>query len=220
MNYVLNENPTARIAVKKNVLKVYTIDQNNIVYLKDGTEFQIELFNPTEAKILCKIKLNEDYISQGGIIINPKERIFLDRHLNSDKKLKFNVYKVNSELDKEKIKNSGNITVEFYNLYLPTIYINEFYFPSITYTPYNTYDIGSASIDVGRIEQGSKSKQEFVQDYNLFEDYYFLVEQIKLVPDTNKVFEYKDIKHKHYCSNCGKKLNKNDNYCSSCGHKI
>ena len=44
--------PTANIAVKKNKIKSYP---ENKVYLQDGQEFEIELFNATTQTKLAKI---------------------------------------------------------------------------------------------------------------------------------------------------------------------
>lgn len=108
--------PTANIAVNKSRLKVY----NNTgdlptYYLSAGTEFSIELFNPTSGVILAKIILNGNPISQGGLVINPGQRIFLDRYLDVAKKFLFDTYEVsNTEEVRKAIENNGDFKVEFY----------------------------------------------------------------------------------------------------------
>lgn len=116
--------PTANIAINKSRVKVYN-KQTDIptVYLQKGTEFQIELFNPTTDVILCEIHLNNKQISQGGLVLNPGQRVFLDRYLDVAKKFKFDTYEVaNTEEVKKAIEQNGDFKVRFYkeqtNFYL------------------------------------------------------------------------------------------------------
>jgi hypothetical protein len=51
--------PQAWIAIKRNRQKIYNGQGKfSQVYLKDGQEFQIELYNPTQTRYLAKIKIN------------------------------------------------------------------------------------------------------------------------------------------------------------------
>ena len=93
------------------------------VYLNNGDEFEIELFNPTHNKVLAKIEMNGNSIGN-GIILRPGERVFLERYLDEAKKFLFETYVVdgdNKEV-KEAIANNGDVTVKFYNETLPTYY--------------------------------------------------------------------------------------------------
>lgn len=86
------------------------------VYLNDGDEYQIELFNPTPNHILAKIKIDTDYISGGGIALRPGERVFLERFLDSNNKFVFRTYEVDNEgVESGATSNNGYIEVEFYN---------------------------------------------------------------------------------------------------------
>jgi hypothetical protein len=67
--------PTANLAVNKSRLKVYNPNFDMPNYLQNQ-EFAIELFNPS--KKIAKISLNGDYISQGGLVLKPGQRVFLD----------------------------------------------------------------------------------------------------------------------------------------------
>ena len=110
-----SENPQAWIAIQKNRQKVYGSNGNSQVYLKDGEEFQIELFNPTQTKYLVKIKINGNYQSQRGLVLNPGQRYFLDRFIDEDRKLGFSTYEVeNSNQAKQAIEKNGLLEVEFY----------------------------------------------------------------------------------------------------------
>jgi len=115
-NYEAPSVPTAMIAVNKSRLKVYNnTGDMPTYYLQKGQEFQIELFNPTTDVILAKIILNGNPISQGGLVLNPGQRVFLDRYLDVAKKFLFDTYEVsNSEEVKKAIEKNGDFKVEFY----------------------------------------------------------------------------------------------------------
>ena len=118
--------PTANIAVNKSRLKVYkNTGDMPTYYLQSGTEFQIELFNPTTDVILAKIILNGKPISQGGLVLNPAQRVFLDRYLDVAKKFLFDTYEVsNTEEVKKAIENNGDFKVEFYKERTPNYFNN------------------------------------------------------------------------------------------------
>ena len=118
--------PTANIVINKSRLKLYNKESKiPTYYLEKGAEFQIELFNPTKNNILAKIKLNNNSISQGGLVLRPGERVFLDRYIDVAKKFLFETYEVgNSSEVKEAIKENGDFSVEFFTqtIKLPTIF--------------------------------------------------------------------------------------------------
>ena len=104
--------PTAHITKKKSRLKVYN---GHNVFLNDKDNFEFEIHNPTQKSILCKIKLNGEYISSTGIIVKPGQRVFLERYLDVAKKFKFDTYEVsNTQEVKEAIQNNGDFKVDFY----------------------------------------------------------------------------------------------------------
>ena len=108
--------PTANLAVNKSRVKLYSkgLDMPTY-YLQKGQEFQFELFNPTSDVVLAKIQLNGKVISQGGLIINPGQRLFLDRYLDVAQKFLFDTYEVGETAEvKKAIENNGDIKVEFY----------------------------------------------------------------------------------------------------------
>lgn len=97
------------------------------VYLNDGDEYQIELFNPTPNHILAKIKIDTDYISGGGIALRPGERVFLERFLDSNNKFVFRTYDVDNEaIEVGATSNNGYVEVNFYDEMknIPTIGTN------------------------------------------------------------------------------------------------
>lgn len=64
----------AKIAKNKSLLKEYVNNNTRTVYLKDGDEYQIELFNPTQQEIGAKIYIDNTPLSN-KIIIYPGQRI-------------------------------------------------------------------------------------------------------------------------------------------------
>lgn len=106
--------PTASICINKSRLKVYN-PNDPTYYLETGQEFQIELFNPTSNSVLAKIYLNNNIISQGGLVLRPGERVFLDRYIDVAKRFKFDVYEVSNTQEVQKaIEKNGEFKVEFY----------------------------------------------------------------------------------------------------------
>lgn len=122
--YAPNTVPTANIAVNKSRLKVYkNVGNLPTYYLQKGTEFQIELANPTTDVVMAKIILNGKTISQGGLILNPGQRVYLDRYLDVAKKFLFDTYEVSNSKEMQKaIADNGDIKVEFYREELPNYY--------------------------------------------------------------------------------------------------
>lgn len=130
-NYCVPKVPTANIAVNKSRIKLYTKNvEMPTYYLEKGQEFQIEIFNPTTDVVLAKISLNNRVLSQGGLVLNPGQRVFLDRYFDVAKKFLFDTYEVSNTSEvKEAIKNNGDVKIEFYKekpIEIPPIYIGKF----------------------------------------------------------------------------------------------
>ena len=108
--------PTVNLAVNKSRIKLYgSTTVSPTYYLNKGQEFQIELFNPTTDVVLARISLNGKLISDGGLIVKPGERVFLDRFLDENKKFLFDTYQVdNIEAVKQAIKDNGDLEVAFH----------------------------------------------------------------------------------------------------------
>jgi ribosomal protein S27AE len=105
--------PAAFITKGRQRVKQYS----NSVYLKNQDEFEIELFNPHQIRVLAKIKINGTYLSSSGLILNPGQRVFLERYIDDDKKFIFSVYDVESNNSEvlEAIQSNGIVEVSFYN---------------------------------------------------------------------------------------------------------
>ena len=107
--------PMAAICINKSRLKTYHKEKQPTFYLEKGQEFQIELYNPTSDTILAKIQLNGNQISQGGLILRPGERVFLERYLDVAKKFMFDTYEVANTAEVQKaIEDNGDFKVDFY----------------------------------------------------------------------------------------------------------
>lgn len=171
MNYQTKEaHPCAFITKNRQRLKQF--GQN--VYLKNGEEFEIELFNPLKSTILSKIKINGNYLSGGGLVIKPGQRIFLERYLDDAKKFKFETYEVDGSSKEvlEAISSNGDVIIEFYeeninqNLSQP-LWINTLInYPSTTQYPY----YGTTFTTTGGIGFDSSSvnysSNDFLSSYN------------------------------------------------------
>ena len=111
--------PQSFITKGKQRLKQHT----DTVYLKNGDEFEIELYNPKNYKVLAKIELNGNSIGN-GIVLRPGERVFLERYLDEAKKFKFDTYFVDGENKQSlnAIRNNGDVVVRFYDEYIQPLW--------------------------------------------------------------------------------------------------
>lgn len=105
-----------KLAVNKSILKEYqTAKSNRTVYLKNGTEFQLHLFNPLTFTICADIYINDEKIPN-SLVIKPGQRVWLERYLDRAKKFLYETYEVengNAAVEAA-IKNNGLIKVKFY----------------------------------------------------------------------------------------------------------
>jgi len=107
----VSDKPCAYITKDKQRVKQF----GENVYLKDGSEFEIELYNGSRKTVLSKIKINGEFINGGGIVLRPGERVFLERYLDVPNKFKFETYTVDgSNETKNAIANNGDVEVLFY----------------------------------------------------------------------------------------------------------
>ena len=105
-----------KLAVNKSILKEYqTSKSNRTVYLKNGTEFQLQLFNPLTFTICADIYINDEKIPN-SLVIKPGQRVWLERYLDRAKKFLYETYEVengNASVEAA-IKHNGLIKVKFY----------------------------------------------------------------------------------------------------------
>jgi hypothetical protein len=117
--YAPTKRPEAFITKAKKRIKQF----DGKVYLNDGDEYEIELFNPTLEVVLAKIKIDGDYIAGGGIVLRRGERVFLERFLDSPERFKFSTYEVNGKNVEVQnaIANNGYVEIEFYSEHKPFV---------------------------------------------------------------------------------------------------
>ena len=116
------------IAIAKSICKEYsTSSYSRVVYLENGQEFQIQLFNPHNFTIGAEIFINDEKLSN-LLVLKPGERVWLERYLDVKKKFKFSTYEVegNNKDVQEAIKDNGNIEIKFYKESR-----NKEYYPSV-----------------------------------------------------------------------------------------
>jgi hypothetical protein len=142
--------PTANVTVNRNRVKNY----GNAVYMKAGTAFEIEIFNPLTNRVMVAIEIDGKLISSTGLVVNPGQRVYLERWIDEPRKFKFSTYDVENSAEAAKaIANNGKIKVSFYeevNKHLYPTFGN----PGIIYTNtgssgqpyYYNYDSGNLTI--------------------------------------------------------------------------
>lgn len=230
-----NLTPEAYPAINRNRLKSY----NGKYYLSDKTEFQLELYNPISyTSVLCKIWINGKLISDSGIVLDGKERIYLDRYLDTAKKFKFKVFDIDDVSEtKEARDRNGRVKIEFYQERQTYIYTNNIFNTtpvdwmvsgnfttfgdsSIIYnTSVNLSNTRRRTVESGRVDEGSKSNQEFSQSSKTFNTYSFHSVEFQLLPESLKPVKMKEIRN--YCPECGYRLRKDSwKFCPNCGEEL
>lgn len=110
--------PEAHIAVAKNRCRTYSWSNGDKtetrVYLDSGTDYQIELFNPLEQPVSASIEL-DGQLQGSNIVIRPGERVYLDRHIGTARKLTYRTYQADDSPEADSaIINNGKVLVNFY----------------------------------------------------------------------------------------------------------
>jgi hypothetical protein len=234
----------AQAFITKRKQRLKQINRN--IYLKDGDEYEIELFNPNPSYILAKIKIDGDYLSGGGIVLRPGERVFLERFLDSKNKFVFKTYNVDGEAEYVgALRNNGLIEVEFYlEQQKIMLYGNNTFTTSTPYTfngnpttftttgTYTTNNLNavvntsntstylSKTIETGTTERGSNSNQQFTNSDRSFEWSPFQTTIWKILPESQKQYDAKEL-NVLYCGECGSKRKKDTHkFCPHCGTKF
>lgn len=134
-----NNDTLVKIAVNKSLLKEFLVNSQRTVYMDNGSEFQIQIFNPYTYSIAASISINGIEMSN-QLVIKPGQRIWLERYLNEARKFLFETYEVNGESKQVEnaIKNNGVIEVKFYKEKQENnIYITSASTPSTQWTYFN-----------------------------------------------------------------------------------
>jgi hypothetical protein len=248
MNYATKVGkPTAHITKKKSRLKVYN---GHIVFLNDKDNFEFEIHNPKQHPVLCKIKLNGEYISNSGVVLKPGQRVFLERFLDSNNKFEFSTYEVkDTPQNRSAIDLNGDVLVEFYDEQRIRTYSNgsgwittsnslgnnNMFTVTNTGTPYlggltyTTSNVGLSTLTTAyanytnTVETGRVEKGDISDQSftNSYEEFnYFTSHTVKF-----KILplstKNKNVEEiRQYCTECGTKVKKNYKFCPSCGNKI
>ncbi len=136
----VNDGNLSKLAVGKSLLKEYkTSECTRTVYLNDGDEFQIQLFNPETTEIGAEIFIDNEPLSN-IIILNPGERMWLERYTDKAKKFKFKVYTVDgdSKAVEKAIAHNGEIKIKFYRKQQPIV-VHTYHSPTYIYKEVNPY---------------------------------------------------------------------------------
>ena len=249
MYYTTNivSKPTAHITKKKSRLKVYN---GNTVFLGDKDNFEFEIHNPTQKSVLCKIKLNGEYISTGGVVIKPGQRVFLERFLDTNNKFEFSTYEVkDTSANRTAIDLNGDVRIEFYNEQTynqyphlsggnwasgwSTINTGSPWYGNPTFTTSNSNgnmtftssnSIGAnTSYLSNTIETGrvEKGEKSKQQFTNSYQNFeYNTSHQISLKILPLGTKNKTTDDIKHYCTECGTKTKSKYKFCPSCGNKL
>ena len=121
-----NNQLLAKVAIGKSLLKEYSNSENQrVVYMKNNSEFQIQIFNPYSYTIGAEVFINGKSL-QNKLVIRPGQRIWLERYFDSPNKFLFTTYEVNgnNEQVKQAIQNNGEIKIQFYKEQEQKIYYN------------------------------------------------------------------------------------------------
>ena len=118
VNKLVNETgeQLMKLAINKSILKEYPVNYRDCVYMNEGDEFQIMLFNPLKTVISARVYLNGTRLSN-DIVLQPGQRVWLERYLDTPNKFKFTTYEVeaNNEIVEAAIANNGVVKVEFFH---------------------------------------------------------------------------------------------------------
>lgn len=77
----------------------------------------------------------------------------------------------------------------------------------------------SSTLETGRIEKGESSNQSFTNYYGEFDSICFRSVEFKLLPESHKPIEVKDIRQ--YCPGCRTRIKKSSwKFCPSCGESL
>ena len=147
--------PCAYISKDRKRLKQF----GQTVYLNNGDEFQLELFNPSSTTVLAKIKLDGSYISGGGIVLKPGQRVFLERYLDDARKFKFETYEVDGTSNEvlDAIAGNGDVVIDFFDEYKQPVWTNNItYGGSLgfgipTCNTYNSHNVTGGYVSNGTV---------------------------------------------------------------------
>lgn len=107
--------PSCEILVNGQKRKLYGKNKNK-VYLNNGDEFQLKVYNPLNERVGFQLKMNGVQTDNALLVINPGQNAIIERFIGTNNKLKFLTYVVdkNNPQTKKAIKDNGILEVTFY----------------------------------------------------------------------------------------------------------
>jgi hypothetical protein len=116
--------PTCEVLVKGQKRKLYGKKKNK-VYLHNGDEFQLKLFNPLQERIGVQLKMNGQNVDNDILILSPGQDIIVERFIGTNKKLKFSTYEVDAtnKAAVKAVEKNGKLEIIFYNEKLQPVYV-------------------------------------------------------------------------------------------------
>jgi len=125
--------PSCEVLVNGQKRKVYGKDKNK-VYLNNGDEIQLKVYNPLSTRIGFQLKMNGQNTDDSILVVNPGQSVIVERFIGTNRKIVFNTYGVDKSnpQTKKAIKENGKLEIIFYNEFLD---LTIPYSPTIPYTP-------------------------------------------------------------------------------------
>ena len=178
MKIMNNNEKLAKVAVNKSLLKEYSNSSNErIVYMNNGTEFQIQIFNPYTYTIGVSFNFNNNLRGNSNLLVlRPGERVWLDRYLDNESRLLFSTYEVgNSQAVKDAIKDNGNLCIKFYKEQEKHNWDNHIFVnTNINAEPWNNVDVYFKNQPKSYCDQNDRSLNfcaDSISCFNGFIDY-------------------------------------------------
>lgn len=120
--------PTCEILVNSQKRKLYGKKKNK-VYLQNGDNFQLKLFNPLQERIGVQLKMNGNDTDNDLLILNPGIEVLIERFIGTNRKLTFSSYNIDTtNMSEDKIKDvqkaiekNGILEIIFWNEQKSTI---------------------------------------------------------------------------------------------------
>lgn len=222
----------------KSRLKSYS----DVIYMNDKDEFEIEFYNPNFSKVGIEISLNNSKISSSLLVINPMQRVYLSRYIDTDNKFVFNTYTAESDSKEELerlIKQNGKLEFKVFSEKEESYIVNysgcntsnQLGYPTFTATNYsstNDFSMGILNIvdiessktlkkETGLIDKGEKSNQNLTSINIEFSYLPYQTHTIQILPVSQKVIS----EIRSYCTECGyRQRNNNWKHCPKCGTKF
>ena len=238
--------PEAFVALQKNRLP----QNDGRVFLKNDTEFQIELFNPTTKRLGVEIKINGNLISSSLLVIRPAVRVFLDRFIDNNNQLLFSTYQVedgNSVIDQAIAKN-GLVEVKFYREFETPINIKRpnrnwlgDYDGNITKAIFGTNSVDNfgtmdfLSMDLDESVNSKSLKRTMIKETGRVQEGATSDQRLTRVNVDFESYPFHNVEWhilpesqkpqsittiKSYCTSCGTKQKSAWRFCPTCGESI